>query len=131
MKGRKLEEINMPENPKSWLGKKVKVKIDRPLGSKHPDPRFKTIYPVNYGFIPGTYCEADKEEIDAYVLGPTEPLEEFEGVVIAVIQRTDDELKLVVTDGRDYSVEEIKKLTHFQEKCHQSEIYIKNLKQKF
>lgn len=112
----------MPENPKSWLGKKVKVKIDRPLGSKHPDPRFKTVYPINYGFIPGTYCEADKEEIDAYVLGPAEPLEKFEGVVIAVIQRTDDELKLVVTDGHNYSIEEIKKLTHFQEKYHQSEI---------
>ena len=108
---------------KSWLGKEVKVKIDRPLGSKHPDSRFDLVYPVNYGFIPQTYCESDNEEIDAYVLGPKEPLKEFSGVVMAVIQRLDDELKLVVTDGRDYTVEEIKKLTDFQEKYFKSEIF--------
>lgn len=71
----------------SWLGKIVKVKIDRKIDSKHPDSKYQTIYPINYGFIPGTYSDTDKEEIDAYVLGPKEPLEEFEGKVIAVIQR--------------------------------------------
>jgi len=110
----------MSDDPKSWLGKTVKVKIDRPLGSKHPDPRFSTIYPVNYGFIPGTLSEADQEEIDAYVLGPTEPLEEFNGKVIAVIARQDSEIKLVVTDGIDLSIEQIKELTDFQEKYHES-----------
>lgn len=109
--------------PKSWLGQKVKVKMDRPLGSKHPDPRFNMVYPVNYGFIPGTFCESDEEEVDAYVLGPKEPLSQFEGIVIAVIERIDDEIKLVVTDGRDYTREEIKKLTDFQEKYYRSKIY--------
>ncbi len=33
-----------------YLNKTVNVKIDRPLGSKHPQYGF--IYPVNYGFIP-------------------------------------------------------------------------------
>ena len=105
---------------KAWLGKRVKVQIDRPLGSKHPDSKFSTIYPVNYGFIPRTFSEIDHEEIDAYVLGPAEPLKTYAGVVRAVIQRTDGEIKLVVTNGVDYSVKEIEKLTNFQEKYHLS-----------
>lgn len=114
----------MPEEIKNWLGKKVKVVMDRPLGTKHPDKDIETIYPINYGFIPGTLSSADNEPIDAYVLGPTQPLKEFEGIVIAGFMREEgDELKLVVTDGRDYSIEEIKKLTYFQEKYHKSKIY--------
>ena len=114
----------MLDEIKIWIGKKVMVKMDRPLGSKHPDPRFDTIYPINYGFIPGTLSEADNEEIDAYVLGPTEALEEFEGIVIAGIKRDGDgEIKLIVSDGKDYSIEEIERLTNFQEKYHKSKIY--------
>lgn len=109
----------MTDDIKSWLGKSVSVKIDRPLGSAHPDFP-KSIYLVNYGFVPDTFSEIDREEIDAYVLGPKEPVKDFTGVVIAVIKRTDDEIKLVVSDGRDYSIAEIKELTHFQEKYHQS-----------
>lgn len=105
-----------------WLGKKLKVKIDRPLGSKHPNPKFRTIYPVNYGFIPNTFSEADKEEIDAYIIGPKKPIDEFEGKVIAVVKRENGEIKLIVTDGTDYTVKEIKKLIHFQEKYFKSEI---------
>ena len=50
----------------NYLGKEVVVKMDRPLGSKHPKHGF--IYTVNYGFIPGT-ISGDGEELDAYVLG--------------------------------------------------------------
>ncbi|MFA7202030.1 MAG: inorganic diphosphatase [Candidatus Paceibacterota bacterium] len=114
----------MLDEIKIWIGKKVTVVMDRPLGSKHPDPRFKTIYPINYGFIPDTLSEADGEEIDAYVFGPTEPLEEFEGIVIAGIKRgADGEIKLIVTDGTDYTIEEIENLTHFQEQYHTHTIY--------
>jgi len=105
---------------KSWLGKKVEVKIDRPLGSKHPDPRFSTIYPINYGFIPDTHSPVDNEEIDAYIFGPEKPIEKFSGVVIAVIVREDDEIKLIVTDGKDFTKKEIKDLTYFQEKYYRS-----------
>lgn len=114
----------MLEEIKIWLGKKVKVVMDRPLGSKHPDPRFKIIYPINYGFIPETFSEADREEIDAYVFGPTIPLKEFEGIVIAGIKReSNGGIKLIVSDGKNYSVDEIEKITHFQEKYHKSKIY--------
>ena len=81
-----------------FLGAEVTIKIDRPVGSKHPKWNF--IYPVNYGFVPGTKS-GDGEEIDAYVLGVHEPLKEFTGICIAVIHRLDDnDDKLVLTpDG--------------------------------
>ena len=114
----------MPEEIKIWIGKKVKVEMDRPLGSKHPDLNVDTIYEVNYGFIPGTLSDADNEEIDAYVLGPTIPLKEFEGIVIAGVKREDDgEIKLVVTDGTDFPLEKIEKLIYFQEKWHKYKLY--------
>jgi len=116
-----LENIFIQKDVKFWIGKKVKVKIDRQLGSKHPN--FKTIYPINYGFIPGTFSEADGEEIDAYVLGVEKSIEKFSGKVVAVIKREDDEIKLVVTAGENYSEDEIKKATYFQEKYFKSKIY--------
>ena len=37
---------------KEYLGKELNIVIDRELGSKHPEYGF--IYPVNYGYVPGT-----------------------------------------------------------------------------
>lgn len=106
---------------KDYLGKKVKVIVDRPLGSKHPN--FDTVYPVNYGFVPNTKA-ADGEEVDAYILGVEKPIKEFEGKVIAIIHRIDDnDDKLVIApENKDFSREEIKELTNFQEKYFKSEI---------
>ena len=100
---------------KSFLGKKVKVVMDRPMGSKHPKHSF--IYPVNYGYIPNT-TSGDGEELDAYVLGEHKPLDEFEGVVVAIIHRIDDDDdKLIVApENTDFTTAEIEKLTNFQEK---------------
>lgn len=39
------------ELAKSYLGKTVTVKIDRPLGSVHPKHP-ELIYPINYGLYP-------------------------------------------------------------------------------
>ncbi len=106
---------------RKYLGTKVSVKIDRPLGSKHPKHGF--IYPVNYGYIPDT-ISGDGEELDAYILGEHSPLEAFEGQVIAIIHRlNDDDDKLVVMEkGRNYTDEQILALTEFQEKWFKSEI---------
>lgn len=104
----------MITNAKDLLGKEVTVTIDRPLGSAHP--KFpQSIYPINYGFIPGTMSPVDNEEIDAYVLGPTTPVSTFAGKVIAIVHRTDDEEKLVVATS-PMSAEEIETAIHFQEK---------------
>lgn len=97
------------------IGKTLRVLIDRPMGSKHP--RYGFVYPVNYGYIPGE-PSGDGEELDAYVLGVFEPLDEFEGVCIAVLHRlddTDDKLVLV-PPGVQYSDEQVCALTEFQER---------------
>lgn len=99
-----------------YIGKTLHVIIDRPMGSKHPQHGF--IYPVNYGFLPGE-LSGDGEELDVYVLGVFEPLDEFEGECIAVIHRIDDvDDKLVlVPPGMQYSDDQICALTEFQERC--------------
>ncbi len=110
------------EDTKRLVGKEVSVKMDRPLGSKHPKWGF--IYPVNYGYIPNT-VSGDGEELDAYVLGEHKPLESFNGVVKAIIHRTnDDDDKLVVmANDKNYSIEQISALVEFQEMYYTSEIY--------
>lgn len=64
-------------NFKNYIGKKVRVTIDRKLGSKHPKWGF--IYLNNYGYIPNT-ISGDGEELDAYILGIFEPVDTFEGI---------------------------------------------------
>ena len=46
---------------KKYLGKIVKVKIDRPLGAKHSEKYPKHIYSLNYGYVPNT-ISGDGEE---------------------------------------------------------------------
>lgn len=106
-----------------YLGELVKVKVDRPLGSKHPEHNF--IYSLNYGFIPNT-ISGDGEEIDAYIIGEFEPLEIYEGYVVAVIKRLNDiEDKLVVCkELNKYNKEQIKALVEFQERFFESTIII-------
>ena len=106
---------------KDYIGKIVKVKIDRPLGSKHP--KFDMIYPVNYGYIPDT-ISGDGEELDAYVLGIFEPIKEFTGKCIAVIKRLneEDDKLIFVQEDKMYTKEQIRALTEFQERYFESEI---------
>ena len=100
---------------KDFLDKIVTVTMDRPLGTAHPKHGF--IYEVNYGYIEGT-VSGDGEELDAYVVGEHKPLETFEGRVVAVIHRTNDnDDKLVVMeDGRNYSDDQLEALLEFQER---------------
>lgn len=111
----------MPTNPNlkalDFLGKTITVKIDRPLGTRHPRHGF--FYPLNYGFIPDT-LSPDGKEIDIYVLGVFEPCKEFTGRAIAVIERLDDhDDKVILTANKDYSDEQILALTEFQERFFQ------------
>lgn len=108
-------------NAKDFLGKKVKIEIDRQLGTKHPKHGF--MYMLNYGFIPGT-VSGDGEELDAYLLGVFEPVTEYQGEVIAYIHRIndDDDKLIVVPEGVSYSDDAIRALTEFQERFFESEI---------
>ena len=95
-----------------YLGTHVHIIIDRPIGHHHKG----MVYPVNYGYIPGL-LGGDGEEQDAYVLGVSSPLAEFDGEVIAIVLRRDDcEDKLVVAPaGAAFRIEEIAEAIHFQE----------------
>lgn len=103
-------------------GEKVKVIIDRPMGTYHPKHK-DLFYSVNYGYVEGIIAP-DGEEQDAYVLGVDKPLDEFTGTVIAVIRRLDDvEDKWVVApEGAALTKEDIMKQVEFQEKFFKTEI---------
>ena len=105
---------------RTFIGIMVNITIDRPLGSRHPEAGF--IYPVNYGFIPKV-PSPDREDIDAYILGVFKSIEACTGRCIVVIQRSDDDDKLVVIPaGRNYSEEQILALTEFQELFFESSV---------
>ena len=111
-------------NSIDFLDKIVTVKMDRPIGAKHPKHGF--IYPINYGYIPNT-ISGDGEELDAYIIGPTEPLDEFTGTCCAIIHRTndDDDKLIVVPTGTTIDNETIEKTTDFQEKWY-THVIIRN-----
>ena len=98
----------------SYIGKIVDVKIDRAFGTIHPKHGF--IYPINYGYVPNT-ISGDGEELDCYVLGVFEPIEEFRGKCIAIIHRTNDndDKLIIVPENKNYSDDAINALVEFQE----------------
>lgn len=107
------------------LGRRVRVTVDRPLGSRHPE-HHSLIYKVNYGYVADVLA-ADNEWQDAYVLGVSEPLEAFEGEVAAIIHRLNDvEDKWVVTapDVR-LSEADVREQTHFIEGFFQSVVLLR------
>lgn len=101
------------------MGKSVHVVVDRPIGYQHGD----IVYPINYGYVPGLIA-GDGEEQDAYILGVSEPLAEFDGQVVAVIHRRNDcEDKLVVAPpGTVYHQGQIAQAVHFQEQFFDTKI---------
>ena len=116
---------------KDFLGKKVKVVMDRPMGSRHPEWDF--LYPINYGYVPNT-ISGDGKELDAYIVGIFEPVKEYEGKCIAAIHRLDDDDdKLVIApEEKIYTKQQIEALVEFQERFFEHEIIeeINNIKDK-
>ena len=94
------------------LGKSVHVEVDRPIGYRHGD----TLYPINYGYIPGLMAE-DGEEQDAYILGIDASLTSFDGRVVGAVRRKNDcEDKLIVApEGMVFHQVQIAEAVHFQE----------------
>lgn len=107
------------KNTRQYLGQTVRVVVDRPMGYDHNG----ILYPVNYGYIPGTLA-GDGEEQDAYILGVTQPLAEFVGTVIAIAERQNDcEDKLIVAPaGLHLHQAQIAEAIHFQEQYFDSHI---------
>lgn len=94
------------------MGKPVHVVVDRPIGYIHKG----IVYPINYGYIPGLIA-GDGEEQDAYIIGVREPINVFDGFVVAAIHRKNDrEDKFVVAPaGMVFHQGQIAELVHFQE----------------
>ncbi len=106
---------------KEYLNKTISIKIDRPMGSRHPKHGF--FYPVNYGFVPNT-TSGDGEELDAYLLGVFEPVETYTGKYIAIIHRTNDndDKLIIVPEDKSYTPDQIRALTEFQERFFETKI---------
>jgi len=104
-----------------FLGKQVDIKIDRKINSTHPKHGYN--YTCNYGYIPGTKNE-DGKEIDVYILGISEPINEFKGKCIAIIHRYNDydDKLIVVPEGLNISNGEINEMVNFQEQYFRHEI---------
>ena len=109
----------------SYLGKIVRIGIDRPIGYVHKKEKYTLTYKINYGYIPGV-LGGDGEELDVYLLGVDTPVEEYEARIIAIVHREDDiEDKLVAApEGMSFSEEEIRAAVDFQEKYYLSHIQL-------
>jgi inorganic pyrophosphatase len=116
-----LEESDSLALARPWLGRSVTVRIDRPLGICHP--RWKCVYQVNYGYLPGVIAP-DGQALDAYVLGVEEPMKEFTGRCIAIVHRLDDDddKLVVVPEGTALTDDEIRAQTRFVERFFESRI---------
>ena len=104
------------------IGKVVKVMVDRPLGSYHPQHK-DLYYPINYGYVEGVFAN-DGEEQDAYILCVDKPIKEFTGKVIAIIHRHNDveDKWVVIPENVSLSKKEIWEQIKFQEKYFKIEI---------
>ena len=111
---------------KSYLGKTVNIKIDRPIGSIHPNHP-DLIYPMNYGYIPNVFG-GDGKELDVYLLGIDVPVEEYTARIIGIVYRHNDvEDKLVAApEGFNFDQIKISEAVLFQEQYYESEIEIFN-----
>ena len=109
-----------------YLGKVVTIGIDRPIGYVHHKGEKTLVYPINYGYIPGVFG-GDGEELDVYLLGVTERVEEYTAKIIGIVHRKDDvEDKLAAApDGMTFTAAEIEEIIHFQEQYYDS--YVETL----
>ena len=108
---------------KEYLGKTVRIEIDRPIGYVHKKEKYTLTYPINYGYIPGVFG-GDGEELDVYLLGVSEPVREYTCKIIgAVIRKNDVEDKLIAApEGMNFTADEVYETIKFQEQWYDTEI---------
>lgn len=104
----------------AWIGETVRVVIDRPAGSVHPDGG--PAYPFDYGYLPGT-LGGDGEPIDVYVLDSAGRSEVEAHIVAVIVRHDDDENKLVAVVDEDPSTDEIEEAVRFQEQWFETSIF--------
>ncbi len=110
---------------KSYLGKTVDIKIDRPIGYVHKKENYSLTYPINYGYIPGV-LGGDGEELDVYLLGVDIPVTEYRVKIIGIAHRENDvEDKLVAAPvGFNFTKEEIEQAINFQEQYYKTTVEV-------
>ena len=101
---------------REYLGNTYDIVIDRPIGSAHPQYP-KTIYKVNYGYIPNT-VGGDGEPIDVYLLGVNKPVDAYRARIIGIVhRRRDKEDKLIAApEGTVLHQAQIEAAVRFTEK---------------
>ena len=110
---------------KAYLGQRVVIGIDRPMGYVHRKEAYAITYPINYGYIPDV-IGGDGEKLDVYLLGVNEPVNEYECEIIAIAHRHNDvEDKLVGAPvGMHFTKDEIADAINFQEQYYDTEIEV-------
>ena len=110
---------------KSYLGKTVDIKIDRSIGYVHKKENYSLTYPINYGYIPNV-IGGDGEELDVYLLGVDNPVNEYTGKIIGIVHRENDvEDKLVMApEGVIFTQNEVAEQVHFQEQYYKTTIEV-------
>ena len=111
------------EQVESYLGKTLKIEIDRPIGYVHRKGEKTLIYPINYGYIPGV-LGGDDEELDVFLVGVDEPVSTYEGRIVGIVYRADDvEDKLIMApEGVSLTASQMACAVYFQEKYYKTTI---------
>lgn len=105
----------------AYLGKTVRIEIDRPIGYVHQKADRTLVYPINYGYVPGV-LGGDGEELDVYLLGVDRPVKEYRACIIGAVYRCNDiEDKLIAAPpGMHFTAEEMYAAVYFQERYYDS-----------
>lgn len=106
-----------------YLGKAVKIVIDRPIGYIHTKGEKTLVYPINYGYIPGV-LGGDGEELDVYLLGVEHAVKEYTGRIIGIVFRENDaEDKLIMApENLLFTSGAIADMIEFQEKYYKTRV---------
>lgn len=110
---------------RSYLGRMVKIGIDRPIGYVHHKKDRTLTYPINYGYIPGV-LGGDGEELDVYLVGVDTPVKDYTCRIVGIAYRANDvEDKLIgAPDGMIFTAEELAAAVHFQEQYYQTTVEV-------
>ena len=113
------------EQVRSYLGKTVTIKIDRPIGYIHHKEKYSLTYKINYGYIPDV-LGGDGEELDVYLLGVDKPVDEYPCKIIGIVHRQNDvEDKLVASPvDMSFTKSQIEEAVHFQEQYYKTHIEV-------
>lgn len=108
----------------------VTVKIDHPMGSADDDNP-SIVYPINCGYVERDYENENIGELEvykqrAYVLGVDVPIDEFTGILTAIVRRRDDNSSvwIVVPENIHYTSQQLEEMIYFNEQYYDSYIEV-------